>query len=142
MISARRCRTAATICRAAPFRVHRDQRQARTQGEPGELLIGLPSEASLKVGASPHQPGHDGGDGHRALAELSPQPLRAADRRELGGAAGQQVRDGDLAADRGDGDNPAVALAAHNRQCGQGQPDRRQRHGVQGRLKVALAQLS
>jgi len=62
------------------------------------------------VGAGAHQPRHHGGDGHRAAAEFGPQSLGEADGGGLGGAVRQQVRDADLAADRG-----VLAAAVHAR---------------------------
>ena len=99
-------------------------------------LSGLSGEAGLQVGAGAHQPGHDGGDGHRAASEFGAQSLGEADGGELGRAIRQQVRDAQLAADRGDGDDPAVALAAHDWQRRQGQAGGRERHGVQCGLEV------
>ena len=62
-----------------PLGVHRQQRQAGAEREPGELLPGLPGETGLQVGAAAHQPRHHGGDRHRATPEFGPQPLRESD---------------------------------------------------------------
>ena len=120
-----------------PLGVHRRQRQAGAEREPGELLSGLPGETGLQVGAGAHQPGHDGGDRHRAAAEFGAQPFGEADGGELGGAVGQQVRDAELAADRRDRDDPAMALAPHDRQRGEREADGGQRHGLHRVLVVA-----
>jgi hypothetical protein len=71
-----------------PLGVHRQQRQAGAERVPGELLPGLPGETGLQVGAGAHQPGHHGGDRHRAAAEFGAQPLGESDGSELGGQPG------------------------------------------------------
>src|SRR5205085_931397 len=64
------------------------------------------------------------------LDQLGPQSLRETGQGVLAGDVGQQVRDGDLAADGGNVDDAPLAAAAHAGQGGQG--------GVQGRPEVGL----
>ncbi len=94
-----------------PLRVHRQQRQAGAEREPGELLPGLPGETG-QAGTGAHKPGYDGGNRHRAAAEFGAQPFGESDGSELGGALGQQVRDAELTADRRDRDDPAGSRMA------------------------------
>src|ERR1700749_193288 len=62
-----------------PLGIHRDEWQAGAEREPGELLVSLPGEAGLQVRAGADQPGHDGGDGHRAAAQFGAQAFGEAD---------------------------------------------------------------
>jgi hypothetical protein len=50
-----------------PLRVHRDQRRAGAEAEPGEFLLRLTGETSLQMRAGAHQAGYDG--------ELDPMPM-------------------------------------------------------------------
>jgi hypothetical protein len=88
----------------------------------------LAGEPGLQVGAGTHEPGHHRGDRHRAAAEFGPEPIGEPDGGELGRAVRQQVRHAHLAADGSDGDDPAVVLAAHDRQRRQGEADGGERH--------------
>ena len=99
---------------SGPLGVHRDQRQAGAEPEPGELLAGLTGEASLQMRAGAHQPGHDGGHGDRAAAEFGAQPFGESD------GSGH----------RGDRHDPAVVLTTHDRQRGERQANRSEGHRV------------
>ena len=119
-----------------PLGVHRQQRHAGAEREPGELLPGLPGETGVQTGAAAHKPGYGGGNRHRA-AEFGAQPFGESDGSELGGAVGQQVRDAELTADRRDRDDPAMALTLHDRQRRERQADGGERHGLHRVLVVA-----
>ena len=65
-----------------------------------------------------------------------PRVISEADRAAVVRAVGQQVGHAQLAANRGNGHDPAVPLLAHQRQGGQRQPGRSQRHGGQRGLHL------
>src|SRR4051795_8529303 len=85
---------------------HRGQRSGIPHREPGEFLLPLPLEPGVDVRARAHQPRADRGDVDPLLGQLAAQAVREADQGELAGAVGDEMGDGDAAADRGDVDDP------------------------------------
>ena len=82
------------------------------EGEPLELFSGLSGEEGLTAGAGAHETGADGGDADVFLAELGVEAFGEAGEGELAGDVGEEVRDGDFAADGGDVDDGGAAAAA------------------------------
>jgi len=78
---------------------------------------------------------------HALPAGFEPQALGEPDGGVLGGAVGQQVRGGQLPADRGDGEDPAAG-AGQQRQCRERRSHQPPEHDVHGLGEVLLAQNS
>ena len=101
-----------------PFRVHRQDREAVADGEPGVLGGLVAGEQRVAGGARAHEAGNADGDRDAVAGRLDPQALGEPDRGVLRGDVGQQVRGGQLPADRRDdkgcGRGGPVGRAARN----------------------------
>ena len=106
------------------------ERHRGGRGEPRVLRLGVAGEARPLVRAGPHQAGHDGGRRHTGAAQGRGEPVGEADRAELRGRVGQQVRRRDHAADRGDRADAPASPAPHPRQHGERGMDRPAGHRV------------
>jgi hypothetical protein len=101
----------------SPPPAHRGDRQRVGQSEPRELLPPFPLEQSVDVRARAHQPGTDGGDPDTVPGELQAQGVGQSHESVLARAVGRHVRDRHLAADRGDVDDPPLALPQMGERC-------------------------
>ncbi len=104
-----------------------DDRGFGAEVEPGFFLVALAGEVGVVFAAGTHEAGADGGDADAFVAQFGVQALGEAGERELGGDVGEQVRDGDLAADGGDVDDGAMGGLA-----GEGQGEQVWDGGVDG----------
>jgi hypothetical protein len=93
--------------------------RAGVEREPAIFVILIAAEFGVQVGAGPHQPRHDRRHGDAVVGQFRPESFRQPDVGELGAGVGQQMRHGDLAADRRDVDDAAGAALPHARQGGQ-----------------------
>ena len=64
-----------------------------------EMQVNLPGELGLDAGAGAHEPGADGGDANAFVAEFGVKAPGEAGEGEFAGDVGQEMGDGDLAAD-------------------------------------------
>ncbi len=121
VISARPAWTAEKMRLAACGDGGRDEGGVGAEVEPRVFLVALAGEVGMVLAAGTHEAGADGGDADAFVAELGVEAFGEAGEGELGGDVGEQVRDGDLAADGGDVDDSAMSgLAGEGRRAGAG----------------------
>ena len=78
--------------------------------EPALLFFCLAGEVGVDFAAGAHEAGADGGDADAFVAEFGVEAFGEADEGELAGDVGEQVGNGELAADAGDVDDGCVAV--------------------------------
>ncbi len=87
-----------------------DEGRGRSHREPLEFFLRLAGELGLDGGAGAHEAGADGGDADAFEAELGVEAFGEAGEGELAGDVGEQMGDGDFAANRGDVDDGCAAV--------------------------------
>src|ERR1700679_3166601 len=104
--------------------------------EPAALEFYVADDVDVVFAAGAHEAGADGGDADAFVAELGVEAFGESDQGELRGGVGEQVGDGDLAADACDIDDGGSARSGEwglLAQVREGGPD-----GVEGGEEVGL----